>query len=178
MKVTGGIRPRSGRGCQGPALCGHSRVGSDEGDRVVTVLPISHTPPADPELAVELPAATKRRLGLDDERSWVVLTKANRFPAQALLAPDPTGEATLRRKGAGSGPAAGSPRGRCKRYPWIAAVRAIRNHPAAIHRRDPGAPRPSRAAQHMTDAGGGRKSARTRMTGHPRVISTSCVRKR
>ena len=51
----------------------------DGGDRVVTVLPISHTPPADAALAVELPAATKRRLGLDDERSWVVLTKANRF---------------------------------------------------------------------------------------------------
>ena len=73
----------------------------DGGDRVVTVLPISHTPPANPELAVELPAATKRRLGLDDERSWVVLTDANRFPAQALLAPNPTGEPTLRRKGPG-----------------------------------------------------------------------------
>ena len=45
----------------------------------VTVLPISHTPPADPALAVEIPAATKRRLGLDDERSWVVLSEANRF---------------------------------------------------------------------------------------------------
>src|SRR6266481_1671400 len=77
--VEGGIRPRSGRGCQGPALRGHSRVGSDEGDRVVTVLPISHPPPADPELAVELPAATKRRLGLDDERSRVIFTEANRF---------------------------------------------------------------------------------------------------
>jgi hypothetical protein len=51
----------------------------DGGDRVVTVLPISHAPPADPELAVELPAATKRRLGLDAERSWVVLAEANRF---------------------------------------------------------------------------------------------------
>jgi PemK-like, MazF-like toxin of type II toxin-antitoxin system len=49
------------------------------GDSVVTVLPISHSAPADPDLAVELPAATKRRLGLDDERSWVVLTEANRF---------------------------------------------------------------------------------------------------
>ena len=51
----------------------------EAGDRVVTVLPISHTPPADPALAVEIPAATKRRLGLDDERSWVVLSEANRF---------------------------------------------------------------------------------------------------
>ena len=68
-----------------------------EGDRVVTVLPISHTPPADPALAVELPAATKRRLGLDDERSWVVLTEANRLlwpgpdlrPAPAVAVPKP-----------------------------------------------------------------------------------------
>ena len=51
----------------------------DEGDSVVTVLPISHSAPANPDLAVELPVATKRRLGLDDERSWVVLTEANRF---------------------------------------------------------------------------------------------------
>ena len=51
----------------------------DEGDSVVTVLPISRSAPADPDLAVEVPATTKRRLGLDDERSWVVLTEANRF---------------------------------------------------------------------------------------------------
>ena len=50
-----------------------------DGDRVVTVLPISHTPPGDPALAVEIPAPVKRRLRLDDERSWVVLTEANRF---------------------------------------------------------------------------------------------------
>ncbi|QJW98466.1 hypothetical protein [Frigoriglobus tundricola] len=51
----------------------------EEGDRVVTVLPVTHTPPSDPLLAVEIPHVTKRRLGLDDERSWVVLTEANRF---------------------------------------------------------------------------------------------------
>lgn len=45
----------------------------------VTVLPITHTPPDDPLLAVEIPHATKRRIGLDDARSWVVLTEANRF---------------------------------------------------------------------------------------------------
>ncbi len=53
---------------------------TDEADeRIVTVLPITHSPPADPALAVEIPHATKRRLGLDDERSWIVLTEANRF---------------------------------------------------------------------------------------------------
>ncbi len=51
----------------------------EDDERVVTVLPISHAPPADPKLAVEIPAPVKRRLKLDDERSWVVLTEANRF---------------------------------------------------------------------------------------------------
>lgn len=51
----------------------------DAGERVVTVLPITHTAPVDPELAVEIPAAVKRRLRLDDDRSWVVVTEANRF---------------------------------------------------------------------------------------------------
>ncbi|MEA1650723.1 hypothetical protein UAJ10_17085 [Nitrospirillum sp. BR 11164] len=52
---------------------------TQDGDEVVTVLPITHTPPANPDHGVEIPLATKRRLGLDDERSWVVLTEANRF---------------------------------------------------------------------------------------------------
>jgi hypothetical protein len=52
---------------------------NEDRERVVTVLPISHTPPADPKLAVEIPAPVKRRLKLDDERSWVILTEANRF---------------------------------------------------------------------------------------------------
>jgi hypothetical protein len=51
----------------------------DDGDQVVTVLPITHTPPSNPALAVEIPFATKRRLDLDDDRSWIVLTEANRF---------------------------------------------------------------------------------------------------
>jgi hypothetical protein len=52
---------------------------SDDDERVVTVLPISHAPPVDPALAVEIPPSVKRRLRLDDERSWVVLIEANRF---------------------------------------------------------------------------------------------------
>jgi hypothetical protein len=60
--------------------CAVVLVSTDEaGDQVVTVLPVSHTPPANPELAVELPAQVKRRLRLDDDRSWVVLSEANRF---------------------------------------------------------------------------------------------------
>jgi hypothetical protein len=52
---------------------------TEDGDTLVTVLPVTHTPPADPAHAVEIPHRTKARLGLDDERSWVVLTEANRF---------------------------------------------------------------------------------------------------
>ncbi len=51
----------------------------DESGSVVTVAPVTHRPPADPETAVELPAETKRRLGLDDERSWVAVGEVNRF---------------------------------------------------------------------------------------------------
>ena len=48
-------------------------------DLVMTVLPISHTPPSNPLLAGKTPAAVKRRLKLDDERSWTVLFEASRF---------------------------------------------------------------------------------------------------
>jgi len=50
-----------------------------DGARPVTVLPITHSPPADDHLAVEIPIEVKRRLGLDDARSWVILSEANRF---------------------------------------------------------------------------------------------------
>jgi hypothetical protein len=50
-----------------------------QGREVVTVLPVTHTPPSDQSDAVEIPAQTKRRLGLDHERSWIVVTEANRF---------------------------------------------------------------------------------------------------
>jgi hypothetical protein len=45
----------------------------------VTVLPITHTPPADPAGAVEIPAAVKRHLGLDDARSWIIVSEGNEF---------------------------------------------------------------------------------------------------
>jgi hypothetical protein len=43
------------------------------------VLPITHSPPASGIEALEIPPATKRRLGLDDAPSWIVLAEANRF---------------------------------------------------------------------------------------------------
>ena len=52
---------------------------TDEGGEVVTVLPVTHTPPADASLALEIPITVKQRLGLDGERSWIVFAEANRF---------------------------------------------------------------------------------------------------
>lgn len=46
---------------------------------MVTVVPVTHSPPTEPTHAVELPLAVKQHLGLDDERSWVILNEGNRF---------------------------------------------------------------------------------------------------
>lgn len=45
----------------------------------VYISPITHAPPENPERAMELPKATKKRLGLDAEPSWVITTEINRF---------------------------------------------------------------------------------------------------
>lgn len=45
----------------------------------VTVLPVTHTPPRDAASAVEIPAAIKRHLGLDDARSWIVVSEGDKF---------------------------------------------------------------------------------------------------
>src|ERR1700684_2819437 len=45
----------------------------------VTVLPITHSPPAAPAAAVEIPAAVKRHLGLDANRAWVIVSEGNEF---------------------------------------------------------------------------------------------------
>ena len=50
-----------------------------DGAMIVTVLPITHSAPTSPGAAVEIPAPIKRRLGLDDQRSWVVVAEGNEF---------------------------------------------------------------------------------------------------
>lgn len=52
---------------------------TEDGEIVVIALPITHTPPQHSELAVEIPLLTKQRLGLDDDRSWIIISEANRF---------------------------------------------------------------------------------------------------
>ena len=51
----------------------------DNGDTRVLVLPVTHTPPADPDLAIEIPLSVKQRLRLVDARSWIVLSEWNEF---------------------------------------------------------------------------------------------------
>jgi len=45
----------------------------------VVVLPVTHSPPDDLTHAVEIPPAVKNHLGLDSERSWIVVTEGNEF---------------------------------------------------------------------------------------------------
>lgn len=54
-------------------------VTDSNGAPFVRVLPITHTPPANPGHAIEIPQAVKNRLKLDDDRSCIVLTESNKF---------------------------------------------------------------------------------------------------
>lgn len=52
---------------------------NEEGRLRVRVLPITHSPPANIDHAIEIPAVTKARLGLDSDRSWIILSEVNDF---------------------------------------------------------------------------------------------------
>jgi hypothetical protein len=51
----------------------------EKGRNKVIVLPVTHSRPKETQEAVELPPLVKRHLGLDDARSWVVVSEANEF---------------------------------------------------------------------------------------------------
>lgn len=51
----------------------------DEPRKQVAVVPITHTPPHDPSVAVEIPWRVKEHLRLDGERSWIVINEMNVF---------------------------------------------------------------------------------------------------
>lgn len=51
----------------------------ETGRRETVVAPITHREPQPPALGVEIPLKVKRHLGLDDERSWVIVTDLNVF---------------------------------------------------------------------------------------------------
>lgn len=61
------------------AIIAALRAADDPGETRVLVLPITHGPPTDAALAIELPAGVKERLGLDALASWVVLSEWNEF---------------------------------------------------------------------------------------------------
>lgn len=46
---------------------------NEDAEREVLVLPITHTARGRPDDAVEIPTPVKQRLGLDTERSWIVI---------------------------------------------------------------------------------------------------------
>jgi mRNA-degrading endonuclease toxin of MazEF toxin-antitoxin module len=62
------------------------------GRHLVTVAPITHSAPPSAGAGIEIPAATKRRLGLDEARSWIVVSEGNRLvwpgPDIRPIAPD------------------------------------------------------------------------------------------
>ena len=61
-----------------PCVIVHKRQNEFDGTEVF-ICPITHTPPADLDHTVEIPLATKQRLKLDDERSWIITGEVNRF---------------------------------------------------------------------------------------------------
>lgn len=50
-----------------------------DGTIEIMVLAVTHSPPAEQADATVFPIAIKRRMGLDDEPSWIVTTEANAF---------------------------------------------------------------------------------------------------
>jgi hypothetical protein len=52
---------------------------SDSGrnPRFVVLLPITHTAPSGKTVGIEIPEAVRRALGLDDARSWVIVSEHN-----------------------------------------------------------------------------------------------------
>ena len=54
-------------------------VVGDDGDTRVLVLPVTHSAPERGVAAIEIPATLKQTLGLDSDRSWIVLAEWNEF---------------------------------------------------------------------------------------------------
>jgi hypothetical protein len=51
----------------------------EAGLRIVTVVPITHSVPHDTHQGIELPPQLKSHLGLDTERSFVIVAEVNSF---------------------------------------------------------------------------------------------------
>jgi len=60
-------------------------VVQEAGEWVVTVAPITRQRPKHPDRAIELSAATRRRLGLGNQPNWIMATEVNSFYWPILL---------------------------------------------------------------------------------------------
>jgi hypothetical protein len=45
--------------------------------RYVVLLPITHSPPSGASVGIEIPLNVKRKIGLDDEPSWIIISEYN-----------------------------------------------------------------------------------------------------
>jgi hypothetical protein len=54
-------------------------IRAEAGAQRVLVLPVTHAAPNADTAAIEIPEFVKRRLGLDDQRSWIVIAEYNDF---------------------------------------------------------------------------------------------------
>lgn len=50
-----------------------------DGATLVTVLPITHRAPAEGTSVLEIPQPIKHHLGLDGDRSWIIVSEGNEF---------------------------------------------------------------------------------------------------
>lgn len=69
---------RAGRaqGKDRPA-CLVAAMDSAPNPRYVVILPITHSPPDDTTVGIEIPAKVRQALGLDDAPSWVIVSEHN-----------------------------------------------------------------------------------------------------
>lgn len=70
----GQIEGRKDRPCVIVAI-----VLEEDNQKLITVAPVTHIPPLDPIVALEIPPKVKKYLGLDGERSWIILDDFNEF---------------------------------------------------------------------------------------------------
>ena len=62
----------------------------DADPQLVVILPITRSRPRTPTVGIEIPQAVAEKLGLDDARSWIIVSEANiDFWPNAGLAPIP-----------------------------------------------------------------------------------------
>ena len=61
-----------------PCLIVHKRQ-NEYDETEVFICPVTHIPPRNPAQAKEIPLATRQRLQLDDDQSWVITSEVNRF---------------------------------------------------------------------------------------------------